>query len=163
MSVEIKRTWNIEEVKEIIPHLIFTDNRIKDAYVSELSHYLMNSPNSLQILIAKDEGELIGFTISHDPGWRFPFLKIAQAWITPTAPNDLGDRFLSEIIVWAQTLGKEYIRAETTRSPDALLRKYNFKTMHTVVRLDLEGIDLFDEMKRRSIDGRLLRTRCGDD
>jgi len=161
MELTIDRIWDAETIEALVPHWVFSDGSLREPFLQEVLHTILTNPDSIQILVARDEdGKLIGSTTSRNPGRYFPFVELSQAWIGyPDYPH-LGDRFLSEIIVWAKGLRKKYIRARTMRDTDALYRKYRFKTIASVVKLNLVDDDLFDKVQRRSLNGRLLRTGC---
>ncbi len=135
---KIRRIIDIKTLELIEPHLIFRDKELKNPFLVDLIERMTRFPESTLVLGAFDEKDLLGFTVSFNPGIQLPYITLAQAWCTPGCPSDQGKELLRRNILWALGLGKSYIRAETLRDEfNAILRRYGFEPYSAIVKLEI--------------------------
>jgi hypothetical protein len=95
-------------------------------------------PESLLILVAFDkDDEIRAFSILSNPGPAYPYVQLQQIWSHPENDWDWVDKFFARAVLWACSLDKEYIRAETQRDTEALFRRHGFETLSHNVKFDL--------------------------
>ncbi len=137
--MKIIRVRSTEFIKRIKKHLIFTDPAIRGAFIGELEQRMIQLPDSVLILAAIDGDDILAYMIAQNPGPKIPYVVVAQAWSDSVSIQGMDKEFLTRLVLWATSLGKEYIRAETQRNPDALYRAFGFKPIAQVVRLDFNS------------------------
>lgn len=137
--MNIIRVRSTEILKHITPHLTFTDPDYKAPFIDELILAMMNNPDRMMVLANLEDEKVSAFLVAENPGFRSPFVRILQAWNNSNGPKYLGEEFMGILVVWAKILGKTHILAETTRDTGALYRRYQFKPMSVMVRLNLDN------------------------
>lgn len=103
-----------------------------DVFAEVLRQSIVDLPDTTYVLVAVEEDETVhGFLIANAaPEQKHVF--VVQAWADPTVPY-VSDKMFLRLIMWAESLGRKEIRAETQRDPSAFLRRWNFKTISRII------------------------------
>lgn len=108
---------------------------------------LTKFPDKLFILIAFEGEEIKAFAVVTDVD-NSNYVFIHYAWCDPKAETTLTGKIFYRILLWADSLGKSWIRTESKRC-DAIIRRWNFvehsRVMKFEVRENFES-DLLDKM-----------------
>jgi hypothetical protein len=150
--MEIIRVHSAKIVEYIEPHLVFSDPELKPLFVEELMQLMMNAPASVLVLAAIEDSKVLAFVIAQDPGYRVPFVKVAQLWSHPDNGRAITDQFFVKVISWALALGKTYIRAETSRDPHAFYRRFKFKPEMQIMRFNLDSDEFQDALQDHAVE-----------
>jgi len=136
--MNIVRATTPDVIELVAPHMVFTDDRVKGPFITELVYRMTKAPDTLQFMVAlNEEKELRAYSICTNPGALLPFVLLAQVWSHPENPSYVADRLLSQVIIWTIAMGKDYIRGETVRNTAALMRRFGFEPYLQLIKLDL--------------------------
>ena len=131
---------------------------ISDRFVNadaSLAQWLreMIRDEKLFVLCCIEGDKILSFCVAFAPQ-NLPYAILYQAW----GKEHLDEMFL-RLQVWCENMGKTAIRAETTRNPDALYRRWGFKHISSVVEYRLR-----EDTLSRLVEGRRdLVVRRDDD
>ena len=136
------RALNSSVIDAVRAHLIPEKNYPVDQQMGDLKYYMKAFPQDFQALTLwddeKDPFELMGFMLSYIPQDR-KHLFILQAWVDlrlyGTEWTMEGFRVLRQFAI---DNGLDEIRAETQRSPKALLRRWGFDVLSQVLSYDID-------------------------
>lgn len=105
---------------------------------------MSQAPESLMVLAAiesdEPESPVKAFIIAQNPGFKVPYILLAQSWSDSENSWELAQRVFVRLVMWAVSLGKTEIRGETQRSTEAIYRRFGFKSISQVMGFDLCGI-----------------------
>lgn len=137
--MKIIRAQSPDVIEHMEPHLVFTDDRLKGPFITELVYRMTKVPETVQVLVSFDDEtkEIRAQTISLNPGPLLPFILLPQVWSHPENPWSWWQQFLSRIIIWAIANDKDYIRAETNRNTTAMMRRFGFEPYLQLIKFDL--------------------------
>lgn len=156
-NLEIIRVRSVDFLRHLEPHLTFSDPRLKKPFIEELAQRMIHQPDALMILVAiqngqterEQAGRLVAFMIVHNPGVDFPYISVLQAWSHPDNPASMSDPFIARMVLWALSLDKDYVRAETQRSTAAMYRRFGFEPHSQIVKFDLVSKGFHDLLTKR--------------
>lgn len=139
--MQIIRAKTSKVLKYIEPHLTFTDPNIKIPFMEEFVQTMEVLPESLMVIAALDDDKTLkGFIIAQNPGFKYPYIVMAQIWSATGNPWTVTEEMLARIVMWAVSLGKSSIRGETQRNLQAVYQRYGFVPVSQVVQFNLNGI-----------------------
>lgn len=140
--MNMMRVRSISIVKHIEPHLIFVDERLKPPFIEDLVQRMTHAPDSILLLAAFEDKQIRAFIVAQNPGPDLPFIHLSQVWSHSNNSHDWYKPFLAKLLLWAAAHDKDYIRAETTRSSEAMYRRFGFMESHDVVYAKIIRFDL---------------------
>lgn len=122
------------EVLELLSDRIIDDPSIPhEIMLDELRGLMTHLSENTHVQVLLDNELIVGFSISFHAPQR-PFVFLVQAWLDPMlSGTDWSRKMFEEIKQFALGAQKFEIRAETQRNPGPFLRKWNFKTLSTVL------------------------------
>lgn len=132
------RVRSVKFVPLIADNLTFPGIEMREVFLEHLVYAMERNPDSVLVLAEVEDKEINGFVIAHNPGPKHPFVDLAQVWIALGQPWSVGNQMLSRVVLWSLSLGKSYVRGETQRNPDALLRKFGFEPVSQIVKFTLD-------------------------
>jgi hypothetical protein len=136
--ITISRTQNLADVAEMVQFFVVENDGDRAVLAQQLSEVLTKLPESVLIVQAKKDEQLVGFIIAHNTG---PFVTCVQAWSRNANSFRIIDAMWSHVVLWTTVLGKSEIRAETRREIGPLHRRFGFveikKTIGYTVQPDL--------------------------
>lgn len=139
--MEIVRVRNAQTLDVFRPHFTFTDPDMQFVFEEDLTRKLLHAPEDVLFLAAVgEEGGVEAFGIAYNLGLMVPYCYLAMAWAAPGTEGSVTREIFSRIVLWALTLGKKYVKAETRRSTEALLRSWAFEPFSVNVAFDLTGL-----------------------
>lgn len=145
-KVEIMRVRSPDVIKHIKAHLTFYDEEVQPIFLSGLVEAMTNAPESVMVLgaINSQQNSLVGFVVAQNPGPSYPYIYLSQVWSHPDNAWAVVEEFLVRLSIWGMSLGKTNIKAESSRNTEALLRRFNFEPVASVLRFDLNqnGMEL---------------------
>jgi hypothetical protein len=123
--------------------LLPDDDFTEGALVEALKQMLVDTPDDVFIGQVWDGDELRAFVIAFaPPSMRHVFVH--QAWADPTLEGSkTQDKLFLRLCLWAESIERRELRAETRRNPEAFLRRWNFVEYSKVLSFNL-GEDLTD-------------------
>ncbi|MBE3037690.1 MAG: hypothetical protein IMZ62_02590 [Chloroflexi bacterium] len=122
---------------KLLPDNDFTEG----ALVDSLKAMLAQTPNDICIYQAWDGDRLRAFVIAFAPP-QMNHVFVHQAWADPTLPDSrVQDRLFDRLCVWAESIDRNELRAETVRNPEAFLRKWGFQPFSAILALKLDDIE----------------------
>jgi len=133
----------------IEPYVLEDPDFPKDEFVARVKDALSNAPETTFVSLAfDDEGEyeneqdrLMAFVIATAQPER-DFVFISQAWAREGLEGtEVQDRLMFKLCLWTENIEKTELRAETVRNPKALLRRWGFETISTVVGLKVADVE----------------------
>lgn len=125
----------------MMEHLLSDGDYSKEAFAGALKTLLTGTPESTFILQAYDGEDLKAFLIAVAPPEQ-NHVFVLQAW-SSLEDNETPDRMFLRLCLWTESIGRMELRAESKRSPEAFLRRWNFEIFSNVLSFqipeDLEG------------------------
>ncbi len=140
--IRVRRPAGVDVIKELLTEVDTSRTNVAE----QLKSTLIESPEAIYFVQAYDGDVLQAFMIALAPA-SVDHIFIFQAWKLPSADKLISDRAFFRVCLWADSLDRHEIRAETQRSPEAFLRKWNFAvhsqimTFHIRENLEEELMD----------------------
>ncbi len=125
-----KTAW--EEIKGKV---VLREPELVNSFFLSLVEALYQRPSTVFFLEAREGPKLEGFVIAQDTA---PGVFIHQFWSSPWNLMSVTDELLLRTILWAMSLGKEKLIAETQRDLEALYRRGKFAPVATIVERKIE-------------------------
>jgi len=121
----------------MIPFLTGESQEAKEAQGEVISGLLQNAPSNTCIWQVFQDEEILAFLVAFaPPGAKHVFLS--DAWASPKLEGSgVQDRIFLRLVLWAESLGRDRITAETSRHPEGLLRRWNFKEIARIVSFEI--------------------------
>ncbi len=141
--MRLLRTSNPKVIDVVRDHLIADRDYPVCNQAHDLREYMQAYPDSFYaiLLIEDDPQELMGFVLAYIPPGR-GHLFIVQAWLDPsTNGTEWPLEMFKDLQAFARSNDLSEIRAETTRSPKAFLRRWGFEEYSTILALLLDQED----------------------
>ena len=139
---KIDQTRDVTDIRDIIPHLVL-DNQYKEVFVNKFIKKLIDDPQGLLVLQGRDEDQnLLCFGIINDPGIDYDFVEVSQIWCAKGDSKKLTNDMYQRIMLWAIGRGKQKLRLETTRNPEAMSRRFGFKVKEVVMEREIKTQDI---------------------
>lgn len=127
------RVRNSAGVDYMEPRLLPDDDFPVGALVEALKDMLQHTPDGVFICQVWDGDEIRAFVIAFAPP-NLAHVFIHQAWADETLQGtEIQDKLFLRLCLWAETLGRSELRAETKRNPEAFLRRWNFKPYSAIL------------------------------
>jgi hypothetical protein len=121
-------------VRLLAPYLLEDSDYDKETMLQMLLHHMTATPEQIQVLVAFDENQVLGHTITFaEQGTVYTF--ILQAWVSNKAPKGLAKKLLSRVEAWTEDLGRKSIRMETRRKESGFIRRFNFQPFSSIMEL----------------------------
>jgi len=119
------------------------DNQYKEVFVNKFIKKLIDDPQGLLVLQGRDEDQnLLCFGIINDPGIDYDFVEVSQIWCAKGDSKKLTNDMYQRIMLWAIGRGKQKLRLETTRNPEAMSRRFGFKVKEVVMEREIKTQDI---------------------
>ncbi len=137
--MRVIRAQNSDIIEMIEEHLIEDrDYSVKDIK-KHLVSYMNESPKEFLAAVLLDHlAEVRGFLLAYIPPER-KHLFVLQTWCDHhIATSEWPKKLFDEVVDFARENNLSEIRGETLRSPEAILRKWGFKTYSTIITYSLE-------------------------
>lgn len=131
MVIKITRVTNPLHVHHIKSFLVLPDGIQNETYLQQLQSSMQQDPGNVYVLTATAKDELLGFAVANNTPAEC--IYVSQFYTSPAAPPDVSTELMVRLTLWAFGLGKNFIRAETQRSTEALYRLAGFEPVATVV------------------------------
>lgn len=129
--IKIIRTRDPKAVQYMIPY--FNEDNDEDSELAgrQISNMMHAQPESINVLQAWQGENIVSFLVGNisDCG----YIWVAQGWSKSGNPPAVATEMFSRLLLWAMALGKMSVRAETTRSLEAMYRRFGFKPVATIV------------------------------
>ncbi|QDP56810.1 MAG: hypothetical protein Unbinned400contig1000_29 [Prokaryotic dsDNA virus sp.] len=142
--MNVFRVTNPQAVDLIRDQLLNDDGVSRAQTQMELKAFMESNPADLLFLLATEEEnhkvEVRAFVIAWIPMGR-DYLFLHQAFVEPKFSEKyphVSRSLFSRVVAFAEGNGLRSVRAETTRSPEAFMRKYGFETFSTNLEFVLE-------------------------
>ncbi len=119
--IRVRRPAGVDVIEELLTEVDTSRTNVAE----QLKSTLIESPEAIYFVQAYDGDQLQAFMIALAPV-SVDHIFIFQAWKLPSADKLISDRIFFRVCLWADSLDRHEIRAETQRSPEAFLRKWNF-------------------------------------
>jgi len=123
--IKIVRKTGLDTFDEMAHEFVFPPETPVELFKSQIATNFANSPNNVLILNAMDDDVLVGFIIA-EQGFDNS-VWIVQAWSKPSNPKAVIDALFNRVVLWTISQGRERIQVQTTRSADALYRRFGFE------------------------------------
>lgn len=130
--IRILHVTSPESVPEMARLVQVDDEPQRLEFAQKLAAAMVQTPDRVQVLQARRDDELVGFTISENAS--APYVWLAQGWSKPGNSWQVADELWLRVMLWAIGLGKNEIRAESGREVSALHRRFGFEDFRTVVQ-----------------------------
>ena len=137
--MRVIRAKNSDIIGMIQDHLIEDKDYTKEAMSKHMTAFMDDSPESfLAAVLIEEPLDIKGFLLAYIPPER-KHLFVLQTWCDPElATTEWPKKLFDEVVSFAKENKLNEIRGETLRSPEAILRKWGFKTYSTVITYELE-------------------------
>lgn len=134
--IDIFRAYNPEILDMIEPHMSADDDISVQVRIETIEAWMNNRPDDICVIVIFDDDVLKGCIIGR------MLYNNRRAWIDfAWAANDLSSvnsvAAFNEFVAWASEKGARQVRMETKRSPEALARAYKFKSVSTIMKLEI--------------------------
>jgi len=129
-----------------------------ESFVTDLKEIIGNP--SVFLCIALDGEDVKGFILATAPP-RYKHVFLWQVWVDPTVKEKIAQKLFFRLNLWASSLKRMEIRAETKRNTDAVLRKWNFKEISSIVSykipddFDIDYLESVQENKEKENGGKI--------
>jgi len=136
----------------LLPDDDFSEGMLAEA----LRDMMQNTPDGIYVGQAWEGDELKAFVIAFAPP-NMGHVFIHQAWANPEINGTkVQDKLFLRLCLWAETIERSELRAETKRNPEALLRRWNFKPFSQILSFDIgEGLtDRLTEVSHNVVIGK---------
>lgn len=125
--------------------LLPDDDFTEGALVEALKEMLINTPDGVFIGQVWDGDEIRAFVIALAPP-SMSHVFVHQAWADPMLEGSkTQDKLFLRLCLWAESIGRGELRAETRRNPEAFLRRWGFTPYSQVLSYNI-GDDLTDKL-----------------
>lgn len=138
--IRITRVTDIEDLKDMIPHLTLMDGSEFD-FVRSMAEMIVQRPDSALVLQARTEDEersLCGFVVVQNPGLLYPYVWMSQVWVDAKSSKVVSDDLLVRVFLWAVSIGKTSIRGQVERDPSAIHRRFGFSVRGYIVEKQID-------------------------
>ncbi len=130
--IRIVRTRDPQAVSYMVPHFTLPGTEADIEMMSrQLMHRMVSSPEAINVIQIWDGEDLIAFIIGIAS--ENPFIWIAQAWSKSGNQYRITSEMYERILLWAMALGKDSVRAETSRDLDSMNRRFGFEPVATII------------------------------
>lgn len=136
MPAVVIRVRSPKIVDLIESHLVFHDPSNKPIFIEALVHWMVSAPDSVCVTAAMDGDEVVGYVIAQSEGPTVPWANVAQAWSKIGNPPATANEMFFRTVLWACSMGKTSLRAETLRD-EAMFRRFGFVPSERVVRFKI--------------------------
>lgn len=103
-------------------------------WVEQVRSWMVDFPNNVLVLAAVmadgASGKVIAYSVTTAED-QAKFAFVHQVWASAEAGR-VADQLLFKTAMWAEDMGKIELRAESARTPEALLRKYRFEQVSAI-------------------------------
>lgn len=124
--MKVIRARQPEAVRYMLDYLVEEDDLKREKIAEVIKYNLTENPDDIYVLQAWEGEEIKAFLVATAPELS-DFVFIFQAWCDPKAEDNLSDRLFYRVLLWAHDLGRNEIRMETKRDPEAYKRKWGFE------------------------------------
>jgi hypothetical protein len=131
--VKYRRELDPTVLAELRPHIIAPDERSRVQMMEGTLKLMSERPETIFIFTARDEeGMVTAFAIAQAlPGIDHVWLD--QCWSHKDNPPTVSDTIFTRLILWAISMGKNRVRAETKRSITPLVRRWGFDEVSKII------------------------------
>lgn len=148
--MKILRVTKPSAVSLIEDNLLGDYNLSKEDLAASLRAMLGEHPDDTFVLFAYEGEEVKAFLIAlSEP--EADWVALVQGW--STVPAKTWKSMFLRLCLWAEAKGKEFIRAETSRSMDVFLVDFGFQELSKVMSFRVtedDHVEIVDEMIRRN-------------
>ena len=130
--MKLFRAQNPQVVDYLKDKLMPDRDTTKNVFAELLKEYMRSNPKECFVVTLWEGEEIKSFIISYIP-YKRNHLFIAQVFMDNTLDSKWPKLMFSQLIAFAEKNGLEEIRGETTRNPEACLRKWGFETYSTIL------------------------------
>ena len=127
-----------------------------DTLCDILKGVMESNPSALCILHAWDGEDLRAFIIATDVV-AYPHVFICQAWKDINVPTSIMRRMFLHLQLWADSIGKNKIRAETKRDEDSIIKSWGFHHFSNIIEFDIP--EDFELVIKENADVRRVETK----
>lgn len=137
--MSIKRITDPGIIEFLEPHFTFYDEDYKTLFINQLRFMMTNASDSVFVIVSAVEEkprqpDVKGFVIAQNFGPEVPHVYVAQAF--NRGFKNHADQMFLETILWAVSLGKKCLKADTIRET-GLFRRFGFIPAERVVRFNI--------------------------
>ena len=133
---------NSAAVDYIIPHLVYDDDMDNESLGEQLKTAFRGGADNIFLALILDGDDLRAFVLAYDT--KLPYAYLHQAWCDKGfVDQKWKDAVFLRLVLWAEARGMSEVRAETKRSPEAFLRRWDFKEHSKVLSYKIP--DNFEE------------------
>jgi hypothetical protein len=148
--MKIEQTQDPEIALVLKPFLIDgTGKRVEGDKLNKCVEYISNllqvMPENVCVLIAHEDGEVVKAFIIAMAMPEDEHVFLFQAWRDPQTKPSLADTMLFHLLLWCQKIGRDQIRAESSRSSEAFYRRWNFEEHSKILKFNIPE-DLVERM-----------------
>lgn len=136
MAIQIVRQTSVDRVYEMMEHFALDEQEQRELLVAQIRQALTFKPESVLVIQALREDEVIGFIIC-DLALGQPYIWLSQAWSHPRNTYRVADEMWKRVQQWMVALGKYEVRAETKRQLNVLQRRFGFEPVSTTIACDI--------------------------
>lgn len=149
--MQILRATNPDTIDMLVEQGVFIkDPTVLDQefFINQIKHEMTHNPQLVLLLVLLEGDKIHGYILVTAP----PSTPYAWVLHTYSSENLTGTKWpvlaFYKVITWAQFMGKQTLRMETERNPDAWCRKWGFVQTSAVLSLTIpaDPEDLLVEM-----------------
>lgn len=124
--IQISRVTNPADTQDIIPMLPLETDEGRALFAQQLAQVMIHRPETVLVLAARsDVNGLVGFVIAELA--QLEVVNLRQAWVSPKVTWDVGTELNARVKLWAVGHGRTQIEVRTTRSAEAMYRRFGFE------------------------------------
>lgn len=131
--INIDRARIPETILEMAEHLTVHNPDTREAYIQDYLELWRRRPDDLFVLEARTD-ELVAFLIVTA---ERTCVNLSQAWAKPGIPWAVMAAMFQRVVLWAASIDRFEIRAETKRDVDALFRRFGFEEHSVNIRYQI--------------------------
>ena len=137
--INYEHTHDVRQVEPMIPHFVLHvgTEKLRLEFARQLVITMTNSPNTVNVIQAWSymetvEKELLGVIIGTNSVTQ-PYILIPQAWSHPGNSFEIMDELFGRLVMWAASMGKTSVRAETTRNVESMFHRFGLTEIAKVI------------------------------
>ena len=129
--IQIKQEFDTEVINELIPYFIEDSCYTKEVMADEFIKMMTSNPDSICVLVARNEGNIMAFIVAHKC-YNRDYAYFAQVY--SKMHHDIAQMGFAKLIRWCKKQGIKELRGEVERDSTALrgIKTYGF-TEHSIV------------------------------